>query len=242
MEEHIQIDPANHARRWVSYLDLLGFTDLIRTKGWIYIFSYYTQAIDDCIRVDGFKPRVEKTWFSDTFLLYSPDDTAPSFGAIEATTRWFVYSLVSHGIPVRGAMSCGDLYADKQNNVFFGKALTEAYHYGENQDWIGFVLSPSCVEQMAAVGLPANHRLNYAYWDVPYKRIDETHPQTLPAYIMGGSAEVNGRNACLDKLREMRARLKSSDYAAKYENAISFIEANRREIVKGQPPAAPDRE
>lgn len=206
---------------------------MIRTKDWVYIFSYYTHAIEYCARDRGFEPTVEKIWFSDTFLLYSPDDTASSFAAIESTTRWLMYFLVSAGIPVRGAMSCGDLYADKENNVFFGKALVEAYHYGENQNWIGFVLSPSCVEQMAAIGLPADQRLNYAYWNVPYKRIDETLPRSLPAYILGGSAEVNGKNACLDKLREMKTRLEGSDHRTKYENAISFIEANRRQLVKG---------
>jgi hypothetical protein len=232
MEEHIQVDPANHARRRISYLDLLGFTELIRTKNWKYIFSYYKDAIEYCARERGFGP-VEKTWFSDTFLLYSPDDSPLSFSAIETTTRFFVYFLVSHGIPVRGAMSCDDFYADKRNNVFFGKALIEAYHYGENQNWIGFVLSPSCVEQMAAIGLPADQRLDYAYWNIPYKRMDETLPRSLPAYILGGSAEGSSRNVILDKLREMRARLKCSDHIAKYENAISFIEANGRKIEKG---------
>lgn len=232
MDEHIHVDPGNQSRRWVSYLDLLGFTELIHSKDWVYIFAYYTRAIESCTTERGFGP-VEKTWFSDTFLLYSPDDSASSFGAIEATTRWFVYFLVSAGIPVRGAMSCADLYADKQNNVFFGKALVEAYHYGENQNWIGFVLSPSCVEQMASIGLPADRRLNYAYWNIPYKRIDETLSKTLPAYILGDSAEVSGKNACLDKLREMRSRLKGGNHTAKYENAISFIEANRRGLAKG---------
>lgn len=232
MEEHIQVDPTNHARRWISYLDLLGFTELIRTKNWVSVFSYYTHAIEYCRRQHEFG-QVEKTWFSDTFLLYSLDDSASSFAAIEATTRWFVYFLVSAGIPVRGAMSCADFYADKQNNVFFGKALIEAHHYGENQNWIGFVLSPSCVEQMATIGFPADQRLNYAYWNIPYKRMDKTLPTSLPAYILGGSEEISGRNQCLDKLCEMRARLKGSDHIAKYENAISFIEANKRKIVKG---------
>jgi hypothetical protein len=230
MEAYIQVDPTNQTRRWVSYLDLLGFSELVRTTTWVYIFSYYTHAVEYCAKERGFGP-VEKTWFSDTFLLYSPDDSASSFATIEATTRWFVYFLVSAGIPIRGAMSCGDFYADRQNNVFFGKALVEAYCYGENQNWIGFVLSPSCVERMADIGLPADQRLNYAYWNIPYKRSHEGLPESLPAYILGGSDE--SRNACLDELRKMKERLKDKDYIVKYENAIRFIEANRREIEKG---------
>jgi hypothetical protein len=234
MSRDIHVDPSKQSKRWVSYLDLLGFTDLIRSKDWVYIFSYYTRAIESCRAERGFGP-VEKSWFSDTFLLYSHGDSAQSFGAIEATTRWFVYFLITAGIPVRGAMSCADFYADKQNNVFFGKALVEAYHYGENQDWIGFVLTPSCVEQMAMIGLPANQRLNYAYWKIPYKKAYENLPEVLPACILGGSITINGkrRNACLDKLRETKERLKGNGNEVKYENTIQFIEANRREMEEG---------
>jgi hypothetical protein len=232
VNRYIQVEPSNQSRRWVSYLDLLGFTELINTKDWVYIFSYYTRAIESCTAERGFGP-VEKTWFSDTFLLYTPDDSGSSFGAIEATTRWFMYFLITAGIPVRGAMSCADLYADKQNNVFFGKALVEAYRYGENQDWIGFILSPSCIQQMAAVGLPADRRLNYAYWKIPYKEFHEDLPESLPACILGGSHTINGRNACVEKLRKMKERSKHSKHTVKYENAIQFIEANKREIAEG---------
>lgn len=233
MSKQIKVDPASYAARWVSYLDLLGFTELVRTKGWVYVFSHYTQAVKHVIKDRGFEPSIEKTWFSDTFLLYSPDNTASSFAAIEATTRWFMYFLICAGIPIRGAMSCGNFYADKENNVFFGQALIEAYQYGENQDWIGFVLSPSAINQMTAVGLPANERLNYAYWNIPYKKVDNTLPESLPAYIIGDSVEINGKNPCLDKLLEMKGRLKDSRFIKKYENTISFIRANKRTVIKG---------
>jgi hypothetical protein len=229
MNEYIQVDPSYQARRWITYLDLLGFTELINTKGWIYIFSYYKQAIEYCTKEYASESTIEKAWFSDTFLLYSPDDTALSFTAIEATTRWFVYFLVSNGIPVRGAISCADLYADKENNLFFGKALLEAYHYGENQNWIGFVLTPSCVEQMAAIGLPADQRLDYAYWNIPYINPDKTLVERLPACILGGSV---GNNACLDELYKMKTRIGNSYQITKYENTISFIEANKKQVVE----------
>ena len=167
MRNQIQVDLDDYTVRWVSYLDLLGVTELIKTKDWFYVSSYYDKAVESCTRNLNFEPKTEKIWFSDTFLLYSPDNTASSFTAIEATTRWFVYSLIAAGIPVRGAMSCGDFYADKENDIFFGPALIEAYHYGENQDWIGFVLAPTAVKQMDAIGLPANKRLNCAYWNIP---------------------------------------------------------------------------
>ena len=139
-------------------------------------------------------------------------------------------------------MSYGDFYADKESNTFFGPALIEAYHYGENQDWIGFVLTPSAVNQMAAIGLHANKMLNYSYWDIPYKKAAycasarkdaRILQKSLPAYIIGGHLEINGRNLCLDKLCEMKGRLKDDRLIRKYENTIKFIVANKRTFVKG---------
>lgn len=232
MRRHIDVDPACHAVRWVSYLDLLGFTELVGRKDWIYVFSHYTQAVEHFVEERGFEPTIEKTWFSDTFLLYSPDNTASSFASIEETTRWFIYFLICAGIPVRGAMACGDLYADKDNNVFFGKALIDAYQFGENQDWIGFVLAPSATNQMAAVGIPADERLDYAYWNIPYKKADDSLPRSLPAYIIGGSVQINGRNPCLDKLVEMKGKLVDDRIIRKYDNTISFIGAKRAIMIR----------
>jgi len=233
MSDEIEFDPKYHAKRWVSYLDLLGFTELTRTRGIIDIFSYYTRAIEHFTEEHGFKPDIDKTWFSDTFLLYTPDDSASSFAIIEATTRWFIYFLIcdSEAKPVRGAMSCDDLYADKDRNIFFGKALVEAYHYGENQDWIGFVLSPSAIKQLDKVCLPASERLNYAYWDIPYKLCDKELQKRLPACIIGNWTEINGKNPCLDKIENVKIQQTDPGIAIKYTNTISFLKANTRRLV-----------
>ncbi len=232
MKNQIKLDTDDYTARWVCYLDLLGFTELVKKKDWFSVASCYDKAIENCTRDFGFLPEVEKTWFSDTFLFYSVDSTGSSFAAIEATTRWFIYWLIYWGIPVRGAMSCGDFYADKANNIFFGPALIEAYQYGDNQDWIGFVLSPSAVKQMATIGLPANKRLTYAYWKIPYKKTNVLLQKTLPAYIIGDHAKTNGRNLCLEKLQEMKGKLTDSRLVRKYEKTIRFIEANKRIIAK----------
>ncbi len=223
MRNQIRVDPDSRAMRWVSYFDVLGFKELVRTEDWIHVFSIFSRAVMLATKDLGFdEPRIEKTWFSDTFLLYSSDNTKSSFIEIDLTTRSFISDLILAGIPVRGAMACGDFYADKHNNVFFGQALIEAYNYGENQNWIGFVLSPSADEQLTEVGLPANKMPSkYARWNIPCGKLD---PGSLPAFIIGASGKTNGRNPWLDKLSEMKNRLNDSRIIEKYENTISFIE------------------
>jgi hypothetical protein len=44
MNDHINVDPSCYGRRWVAYLDLLGFGESVRTENWVNIFSDYTLA------------------------------------------------------------------------------------------------------------------------------------------------------------------------------------------------------
>ena len=234
MKNEVQYDIGDYTVRWVSYLDLLGFTELVETKGWFDVFSCYNKAVESCTNAPNFMSKIEKTWFSDTFLLYSPDNTASSFAAIEAITRWFTYWLIYFGIPVRGAMSYGDFYAYKESNIFFGPALIEAYRYGENQDWIGFVLTPSAVNQIAAIGYHVDQMINYSYWNIPYKKAaccasarKDTRilQKSLPAYIISNHLRSGDdkKNECLNKLYRMKANLKDDRLIRKYENTINFI-------------------
>ncbi len=233
MKNQIQVDPEGYTKRWVSYLDLLGFTDLVNTKSWLEIISFYETVIERLLKKYSFTSKIEITWFSDTFLLYSPDNTKCSFFDIDYATRFFIYSLIEYSIPVRGAMSCGDLYADRKTNTFFGRALIEAYDYGDNQDWIGFVLTPSAVERLAAIDYYLS-KVNYSYWNIPYKKAaycasapKHTHilEKSLPAYIIGNATRSgdDNNNDCLDRLCKMKGKLKDSRLTGKYENTINFI-------------------
>lgn len=47
------------------------------------------------------------------------------------------------GLPLRGAISFGDYYLDRENSLFAGKPLLEAHKWAEGQKWSGCVMTPS---------------------------------------------------------------------------------------------------
>ena len=168
-EIEIWYNPANDSHRWLSYFDLLGTRALIESRDHFYVFTVYATAIERARKTLERQPTVSSVWFSDTFLIYTSDDSAQNFAFIDQVSRWFVYFLLTTAsIPVRGAISCGNFYADRSSNLYFGPALVEAYEYGEAQDWIGFLLSPSAVTRLDSLGIPAGGLLNYSYWNVPF--------------------------------------------------------------------------
>lgn len=225
----VQYDPENYTPRWVGYFDLLGTSLLIRSDRIIDVFSAYRNAMEHLNSWRKRHSNVYHAWFSDTFLVFSDDDTAESFAAIEMVCRWLVFALLRRKIPVRGALSCGQFYADRSNSLYLGHALLEAYEWGENQDWIGLVLCPSSVKRLAKLNLPIEERLNYVKCDIPLKKLPNGKVPDSAACILGNWVKLSGeRNALLGKLKEMSAEQQDERIRRKYERTINFIIKHER--------------
>jgi len=158
------------------------------------------------------------------------DDSASSFAEMDHVCRWFAYFLVFQEIPFRGAIACDEFYADTNHNIFLGKALVEAHEYGEIQDWIGFFLCPSAVEQLGNMGLPADERLHYRQVDYPMKKSSCGLQPTLPACVIGNYAKMNGINPAIKALESMKSKLNNPQETCrvrkKYENTIQFLKTS----------------
>jgi len=156
----------NLVSRWVGYFDLLGTSDLIRSGKLLNAFNNYLDAVEQLERWKKDKPNISFAWFSDTFILFTDDDSIKSFSDIEKACRWFMFVLLRRTIPIRGALACGQFYAGKTSSLYIGPALLEAYEWGENQNWIGYLLCPSSVNKLSELGFPIENRLNYALYTV----------------------------------------------------------------------------
>jgi hypothetical protein len=235
MNNRLRYDPDLASKKWVGYFDLLGTRQLYKTKNQISIFVAMSSAIEKFKDRTTVWEKIGYAWFSDTFIVYSWDDSAESFGVIESISRWFFYFLILADIPVRGAISCDTFYADRENSLFFGEAFIEAYEYGELQDWIGLLLCPSAEGRLEQLELSAKERLNYAYADIPFHKPSEKQQgnlkKNLPACILGNYVSVNKQNPIIKKLIQMKERIADPDIRSKYDRTIEFLLKNVRVLV-----------
>lgn len=225
----IYYDAENSKNRWLAYFDLLGTKNLVASKDIYSVFAAYQMAFEKLARWKERHSCVSYSWFSDTFIIYTDDESAESFEAIEMVCRWFIFSLITKKIPLRGALSCGELYVDENRKIFLGKALLESYEYGENQDWLGFILSPSSVERLETLSLPIEERLNYCYYEIPFKK--SIDPTVKCAAFMLGNLVVfggSGKNPLLEKIEEMLKSQREKGIIKKYTNTIEFIHNRSR--------------
>lgn len=232
----VNINPNGLRQRWVAHLDLLGASALVKSKPWVKVFDVYARAVESLRRGGFAQNRVRRFTFSDSFFLYTVDDTVYSYRAIDSFCRRFILSLIRSQIPVRGAMACGNLYADPRSSLYFGEALLDVYQVAESLDWIGFVLCDSAKNRLSEVGLPVDQRLNYADWAVPVKGAKHTNSKTkqMPAYIISSSPSRIHIEEISGLLRTMQSRGCSESIRQKYANTLKFLSHNIRETVADQ--------
>ncbi|MGD0253937.1 MAG: hypothetical protein ABSC01_14725 [Verrucomicrobiota bacterium] len=221
-------DPSKLANKWVAYFDLLGFKQHVKRRGLIDAFGLLGWCSDELeYHAREFK-NVNLVSFSDTFLLYTSDDSRASFQAITDVSRSFFDELVLAGIPVRGALAFGELYADETNNLFLGEALIDAYEYGEKFDWLGFVLHPSSLKRMSEVGQPVS-QLYYKKCLVECKNRETNvvKKKRVVAYKVGPGSimPVTGGNPYLTTAKQMRDSTKSKKHRKKYQNTMQLLKS-----------------
>jgi hypothetical protein len=212
--------------RWFCYLDLLGFTHLVRSREAGTVIALYEEAISKLEVGAAAKQSLglSYSWFSDTFIIFTRGDSLEEFTWLEQASRLFFQRLLFAAIPARGAISHGKLYSNLEKNVFVGEALIEAYEYGEDQDWLGLLLVPSVYRKLEGTQLEVRERYNYRR--VPANGVmRKLSAENVFAYIFN-NATVNGSNPLLTAIRNMK-RASPEPFRGKYERAEQFIAKHR---------------
>jgi len=148
---------------FVCYFDLLGFKNLVNHGELWNVLDIYYVVLQKFLRDHKTKEakKIHRVFFSDTFLLFSESDSIEEFAAILPIATNFFQSLIINQIPVRGAMTHGQLYAEPVRNTFFGKALIDAYEFAENQKGLGLLLTPSLYDRLLDSELDLRKRLQF---------------------------------------------------------------------------------
>ena len=217
--------------RWFCYLDLLGFSDRVRSGDIGVVISTYEDVVAKLRR--GADPKkqfgISRSWFSDTFILFSRGDSEHEFALLELAGRQFFQQLILAKVPVRGAISHGELYSNVEKNIFVGQALIEAYEYGEKQNWLGLVLAPSVFRKLEGTSVDLRNRYNYR--PAPTDgTITHPSPANVFAYAFT-SGLVSGANPLLTAIRQMK-RLAPEGQITKYERTERFIRQHSRERAR----------
>jgi len=228
---------------WVAYFDILGFENMLcdfKRKFPccldLFVKNHYWDVLDAMKKETAYCPDVVSlAWFSDSFLLFSRDDSLKSFACVASAAGGFFREAVGQMMPPRGALGFGDFYADVANTIFVGDALIDAYQYAEQQDWIGLVITPSAYkahEQFHDSSLVRDR--DFVEHEVVLR---ENASERLYAYRPDTNCDF--LDHMLDQIRQMQSSAKrdhpveyEQKYRYKYERTIRFYEESPRTGIR----------
>ena len=159
-------------KRFVAFLDILGFKDLVENNSIDSLQTIYEKSIKKAYKfskeiwdevaekesIDNY--HIDSLIISDSVIFWSEKDDFNSYTHLIITVQFFMYTSFKEGIPLRGAIVYDELerlkltVSDKdsfQTPIIFGKALTRAYIHESKQNWSGCIISEECIQKLKKV-------------------------------------------------------------------------------------------
>jgi hypothetical protein len=140
--------PSLSQGRYLLLVDILGFSELVRTKGRQEVLATINEALEAFDRWEKLNQLFKTIYFSDTFLFYQVPKGYGSWAFLDAYAigGFILTALLAKGIPARGAITFGDFDvldgAHGNHQVYFGAALVEAHRAEQRENWIGITIQP----------------------------------------------------------------------------------------------------
>jgi len=221
-----------HSECWVACFDILGFKEIGSFENSdsyqvLNVINDYEETLEHLRKScnwysDGC---VNYCWLSDTFVMFTSDDSALGYTIIEVAAKYFIGKCLYSRIPLRGAISVGSFTRSYDDRAFMGRAIIEAFKYAEDQDWIGLILTPTAIKKIESYGL----NLIYDFIssdEIPMRKYKD---ERIYAYRFQNGAS-NMLSPLIPVLCEMKSQA-GQEHKSKYEKTEKFIQKYYQRIV-----------
>ncbi len=207
------------AERIVSFLDIMGFKDLVARQSETNIQNRLRDLSTFIAENVGTDNGMTFSIFSDSIVIFSKDDSAESFQMLLHTTSNIMKHSIMLGLPIKGAMAMGTctVTQSNKNSFFFGQPIIDAYMLEENIVFYGVVLHHT-LEAMAQEMVNKGEKIIFDHL-VPLKKGCSCH------YVLDWFTEEKANN--LNRLRAIRCTV--SDSPRRYiDNTISCFNSREK--------------
>lgn len=210
---------------WIAHFDILGFKAIIDNDNDSLTLAILQSSIDEIVddlrkNVSEFEESVDYLFYADTFLIYSKSERVNDYPGFIRVSKNFITRCIYKRIPVRGAVSYGELTFGHGRKILMGRAFLESHVYGEDQNWLGLILTPSATSKLKEHDLQSIKN-GFVNRDIPMRKYSIFDEEIYAYSFINGS--TNFQCQLLPILREMMQRAPKAE-KIKYLNTIKFIE------------------
>lgn len=212
---------------WVAYFDILGFKAIVEDAAQHDAkLQILKETLDETVEelkndVEAQKEYVDFQFYVDTFIIHSKSEKINDYPSLVRISKKFIHRCIIKRLPARGAISYGELIFGHNRKILLGKAFLESYKYGEDQNWVGLILTPSASSRLIECNLnPARH--GFINRDIPMRKFSIFDDEIYAYRFINGS--TNFKCPLLHFLKEMLAKAPQEEEKVKYKNTIGFME------------------
>jgi hypothetical protein len=138
----------NLAQKYVAYIDVLGFSNLVHHGNVANLESYFekiTEVLKN-IRQDKGKSKIDYLLISDSIILITPDSPRGLTDIIHAVRR-IQSALLWRKILLRGAVSLGEVYFSEERNIIVGKGYIKAFQLEKEAKFPRVIIDPEIIKK-----------------------------------------------------------------------------------------------
>lgn len=166
--------------RYVAFLDILGFGDMVREEKLDAVKARLAEALSaldksrEVAPMIGFQSigvrPVHVFSFSDTFVLLSDNESTEALLSFLSATIYLTRTLYAQALPVRGAVTFGEAdFIDKTQHAV-GKAIVAAAELEKRQNWFGVMVDDGTFpDDGRALIAQKEFSKVLLRWDIPFK-------------------------------------------------------------------------
>lgn len=216
-------------KRFVCFLDIMGFKDMVMRNSHSEIYQMLEDLAKkrntlDTTKVARYGQDLMKTVsFSDTIVIFTKTDSQECLELLTFAVSWLFAKAIEKEIPMKGALSCGDMSININQQIFFGQPLIDAYLLQEDVSFYGIVLHDSAEKKLNEFGEDLLGYERYHDCLIPLKSGKIKH--FILDWVVGLNFEEEKEVAKSISLQLMRKhREKTSGAPRKYiDNTIEII-------------------
>jgi hypothetical protein len=146
------------AKRFVAFFDILGFKNLVLKQSHddvLAVLEKLKEQLNSLQLGVGISPGLFTKWkikadqtravtFSDSIIVFSQSDEPADLMKILLDCQRILNTALFNKIPIKGAISFGEVTVDFEKSLFFGQPLISAYELHDLLQLMGVVLDCEC--------------------------------------------------------------------------------------------------
>lgn len=135
-------------KRFVAFIDILGFKDLVMRSTHSKIYDLLSEISKLRGQIDNWKDTNDGRYsnselytvsFSDSIVVFSKSDSIEDFDLFIYSVHWLFAQAIEKSIPLKGSLAYGEISLNKSSQIYFGQPIIDAYLLEEEVNYFGIV-------------------------------------------------------------------------------------------------------